>query len=359
MRVLQKNKEVIPMNRLKCNGKPMLTSIQFYKEADLGDLLRQKEAFLSFASSHLNLESRNFHIFMLQKISQNPDFLRNDEWKERLKNDLCDEPKYVSELNDVWMDVRSYFSNVPFPCDKAQFLAVVTLTILISKLDPKRWKKDSPETLVDAYLGKSVEREKINAIQFGNGSTIELPLHKKPYVVPYDPDYRMKKDQQIATYIIKAASVGTYDGVVLDLGKNKQCKIPRGERILVNVVDNTIVSILPNKLSARGVVLERKADGTIYLNGQLCPHTHNVTAFAIQAQTGQYFWSDQGKLDGNYLDTHPKCGKFFQRIVEVAFSGSYYYLLSANGTIDSNDPIRNTVDRPMASLGALKKELKT
>lgn len=349
------------MYRLKCNGKPILTSIQFYKEAKLSELLRQREAFLSFAGSHLNLDGRNYHIFMLQEVFLKPQLIKGNQWKVDLRNKLCDDPKLINELESVWKDVQNYFSKTSFSssAEKDTFLVITTLSILISKLNPSVWKKESPEDLVNAYRGKSIVKEKNNAIQFRQNQTFTLSPLEKPYAVSYNPNYPMKNGQKIKTYIIEAASVGTYDCVILSLGKQEQRKIPQGECLLVNVVENTIVSFLPGYISAGGTRLERKANGSIYLNGKRCPHTQNVTTFSVQKTTGLYFWSDDGKLDGSFLDNNPNCGKYVQRIVEVAFYKDYYYLLSADGMLDSNDPIRKTVNRPLASLGALRKELIT
>ena len=345
------------MNRLKCAGKPLLTSIQFYRDAALPDLLRQREAFLSFSGSHLNLEGRNQYIFMLQEISRKPALLQDGRWKEELQKSLCDEPRLIDELDSVWQDVNCYFSETSFPASvkKEAFLAFAALSILISRFSPEDWKKNSPEELVDAYQGKTNPEETGSTIQFGQARNLALPPLKKPYIVSYDPDYPMRQGQKIETYGIEASSIGTYDCVILDLGGEKQCKIMRGERLLVNVVEDTIVAILPNKIISGGTSLERRTDGSIYINHRRCPHTQKVTSFAVQEKTGLYCWADDGKLDGSYLDKHPNCGKYTQRIVEVALSENFYYLLSADGMLDSNDPVREQVDRPLAALKALRK----
>lgn len=345
------------MNRLKCGGKPMLTSIQFYREARLPDLLRQREAFISFAASHLNLEGRNLYISTLQNITQNPNLLENNRWKLELQKKISDEPKLTGELKSTFEEVKNYFSKVSFTSNEQRehFLAFVTLSVLIAKMNPNSWKKYSSEYLVSAYQGKVQAEKNIAALRFGQEKNLVLTPVKNPYIVSYSSDYHMRPGQQIKTYTIAAASVGTHDRVVLDTGTQRKYEIMRGESLLVNVVENTIVAVLPNKISVGGTKLERKANGSIYLNGKILPGTQNVTSFAVQENTGLYGYADNGRLNGNYLDRHPNCGKYIRKIVEIALSKDYYYLLSSDGMLDSNDPIREQIDHPLASLEALKK----
>ncbi len=339
----------------------MRTAIEFYREAVLQDLLRQQEEFLSFAAAHLLFYEEKEYIGVLRELRQDSALLEQDRWVKRLEDELFDDPQILEKLTDTREAVARCFaaSAFPEPEEEARFLAVVTLMILISKLETAAWQGASPEALRDAYLGKSAAEAENKTLRFGGETVIELPLGDRPYVAAFQPDYPMEEQQEIVTYILQAASVGMYEAVRLDLGGERTLKIPRGGRLLVNVVKDTIVSILPNKLALGGTILARKADGTMFVNGQRCPQSQEVTAFAIQAHTGLYFWSEQGNLDGSYLDVYPKCGKWFRRIVEVAFSGEYYYLLSANGILESNDPIRNRVKGKLASLGALKEELRT
>lgn len=345
------------MNRLKCGGKPMLTSIQFYREVRLPDLLRQREAFMNFAASHLNLEGRNYYIFMLQEISQNADLLKNNRWNLELQRKISDEPQLTCELKSTCQEVKNYFSKTTFASNEEReyFLAFVTLSILIAKMSPDSWKTYSSEDLVSTYQGKVKAEKNITVLQFGQEKTLVLAPVKAPYPVAYNPDYSMRQGQRIETYTIAAALVGTCDRVVLDTGKQRKYEIIRGERLMVNVVGNTIVAVLPNKISVGGTRLERKANGSIYLNGKILPGTQNVASFAVQENTGLYGYVDNGRLNGTYLNKCPNCGKYIRRIVEVDLSRDYYYLLSEDGMLNSNDPIRERIDHPLASLAALKK----
>ena len=347
------------MYRLKCSGNPILNCIQFYREVNLVDILLQRPAFVSFSDAHLVFGETDRNCVNLIKDIQKNGISKNESWR-KLKQEYSEYDEGMEKLETLYREVMLYFEKDKFSdqVKEETFCIMIALILLLSRAGLDLCRNCDRRQLRQAYLGKALEQEQ--KITFGSQATIKITPRKEPYGLLFCPKYPMKDNQTIQTYTIQALTASMYGFAVLHLlspqaeGNVIQgITLRKGEYLMVNVIDNTVVAILPNCVQFGEDLLKRNVDRSVDLNGKQYAN-YAITSIAVQEKTGLFLWADDGKVGGSYCTENRTCGRYVKDIVEVGFSGDFYYLLSADGMLTSNDPDRAHIKDKVASVEMAK-----
>ena len=240
------------MYRLKCSGKPILNCIQFYREVNLVDILLQRPAFVSFSDAHLVFGETDRNCVNLIKDIQKNGTSKNGNWR-KLKQEYSRYDEGMEKLETLYREVKLYFEKDKFSdqVEEETFCIVIALILLLSRAGLDLCRNCDRRQLRQAYLGKALEQEP--QITFDSPTMIEIEPRKEPYCLQFCPKYPMKDKQTIQTYTIQVLTASMYGFAVLHLlspqaGGNvtREIILRKGEYLMINVVDNTVVAILPN-----------------------------------------------------------------------------------------------------------------
>ncbi len=328
------------VNKLKCSGHPVNTCVQLYEYADIIDLLLQKDSFITFANTHLKLDINNDAklIDLLKKVC------RPVEWKTGIVNDISSLPSNATEYLEK---INKHCSSLENSEDKENLILSVAIISALARIDLEK-EFPSPKCLLAAYRGeyqaaKGVQKDEVC---FGNEKFIYLSTQNSKYTFSYNPTHKLKEDgsEKIQTYCICIKRTGPNSNVQIVFSSLSYSAesitktLNLNDVLYVNVVGNTVVSVLPKKLERSNISVVRDLSGFICVNGKAQENSQGASSFDI-SESGECLWVRDGKLGGTFRYSKLQTQSYanLSNYVEVCFKNNNYYLLESNGHIWSSD----------------------
>lgn len=361
----------IQMKLLKMNGYPITNILDYNKYFNIYDVLRHKNEFMIFVSSHFANLSKTFSYcsaMVYTTINDRiPVFMRNGIYEKENPVDfnVCDAKNFwnnpfafsktccpSAELLNMSKELAKQFAdkNDDIVFKKAMLITIAAFAFLDdynieSKIDIEKAKK--------SFLGKE-EKERKNHLELHLDDdmsdciqTITLDPSSQVYsALTFDEvDFtKIKTFRVVASKKINSLSNRT---VKISVGE-EQITVPAGEHIYINTINGQIVNLLKKSQTKKGRILHNPGAEKDALKFD----DENVPL--LEFYRNEYVSSFDFSPDDNsiiYINNLRLClDKCFSpilleqlseycdmNIVEVKLVNSRFYLLKNNGELLSND----------------------
>ncbi len=359
------------MKLLKMNGYPITNIHDYNKHFNIYDVLRHKNEFMIFVSSHFaNLSKTFFYCSAMVYTTVNnrvPVFMRDGiyEKENHVDFNVCDAENFwnnpfafcktcspSTELLNMSKELAKQFEskNDDIVFKKAMLITIAAFAFLDdnnieSKIDMEKAKK--------SFLGKE-EKERKNQFELHFDDdlsdciqTITLDPSSQVYsVLPFDEvDFtKIKTFRVVASKKINSLSNRT---VKISVGE-KQITIPAGEHIYINTINGQIANLLEKNQTKKGRTLHNSGveKDTLKFDNENAPlldfyGNEYVSSFDFSPSDNSIIYINNLRL---CLDkclspilTEQLSEYCDMNIVEVKLVNSRFYLLKNNGELLSND----------------------
>lgn len=281
---------------LKMKSAPILNVTDFYRQFDILDVIKNREACVRFALGHFRWSNsiNLHHIDVLQKccdsnseviLTESADYWKSDE-KGFCKNPCNTLAGY--ETQKIIVDEIFRRFEKEFLGQERRVLLLVIASVLLGNQTEACLQDIRVSELKAAYKRELGEEEK-NVVKLLLRRSpdlplkIELPFLAGSFRLPFDPKLWPSSANRYQTWVIRAldkATLELYDARSNEVVEKRE--LESDERLFCLVLNETVVKILPNIVKNGKNTLERKKD-RIYLNKQRCGIPSEASSFAVGA----------------------------------------------------------------------------
>lgn len=334
------------------HGIPIKNCLDFYDHFDIAEILEQPQVFVLFARNHLNFHPLNAYCLdVFERAASGRKLFEcvseMSFWQGRMS-----ELRVTEKVKSVVVEAYAYYKKRgKDSADSAwekKFVMAAAATILAGK----SFTRPEEKTASRKNNGEI-------ALQLDKDTIVLTPGHA--YDCPYHPDIPFREGMKLSTVTLLAES-GFTSTVTLWLSDHEKhdhdpVVLHSGERLYINVCDNSVVKILPNEIECSKNILRRDMKaGCVTCNGERTGIPVDASSFAC-LEKGKYLYIQKNKAVFLGIDAAMIPGFLLSakmRYVEVAVKGSEYYLLSPSGIVKTR---RGTPTNMQAYYPSLQKAL--
>ncbi len=333
-------------------GKPIRTCLDYYEHFDVSEVLKQPQALYVFAKGHLNFDQVSNHCIEIIRqalLGNLPPLLSPAAFWQGKE---IERPKHIKSILD---ESYTYYKCLKKSDDwEFSFAVASAATLLAGK------KQFCPSEMLPQ---RSDKYEPVDLSQ----EVISLTSGKH-YQCAYDPDLIMEEGALLRT--VKFQTEGS-DKVpaILHVGE-MEIKLPFGAFSYANVCDNTVVKLLPDKITLKNETFWRDYYRGVIMCGKTeMPIPVEASSFAV-LKNGVYLYINDGQLYRSVqISTMLGLGSddwdfalpsFLTQgdvvYVEVGVYDGQYYLLTNEGIITTSNGTPDELCSYYASLSQVFKE---
>lgn len=332
------------------NGTPIKNCLDFYEHFDVAEIVRQPKTFALFAKNHLKFNKLNTHCIEVLELAASEQKLFNCTSEMSFWQGKMSELTVTDKIKSVVTETYAYYKKHGKDSQDNEWEKKFVIAAAATILAEKSFVKPVEKTFSKVSNGEI-------ALQLDKDTLTLIP--GKSYFCKYNPNILYNDGMELRTIELLVAA-GYSSTAILCLNDHDKIVLNSGDRLYINVCDDSVVQILPDEIKCSHGVLKRDIKkGCVTFNGERSGIPVDASSFACMGD-GKYLYVKGYRLSFLGIDSAMIPNALYSskaRYVEVAVKGSEYYLLSPKGIVKTRTGTPTAMQAHYISLQeALKEE---